>query len=832
MEIPLHARAACGADILYTDHSIAAWFETGMVRLGHPHPYPSHPDITVFHRIPMTSFRFQENMKNTPHTFFRHTASLALLATMAALPSASYSQSTWTGATSGQWGTASNWTGGVPNAIDAVVNINTALTVNVSDTGTGGTYPYTFGTLASSLASGSVVIGNNTITTDVLTAAVSTSAPIINVTNGGGTIFFYANLQGTQGLTKNGPGKFTFRFNGADQTYSGPITINGGIFGINQDSSLGDVSNDISIANGARLMIEPGSNSGTITLGTGRNITLTGAQSQISSSAAAVTGVIQGSVSGVGGLTKVDAGRLNLNGAVTYEGDTRVVGGILDFNSGTFSTTANVLVNSAAASTLDLSDLTSFTLNGATRTFVVQPGTTASGTHTVDALLSKGVNNVTVQTITAGGATGTSQGSSNLGAIRLGETNNLNVDTLNLGGFNARGEITMQSSLVSPTVTLRGTAGGSTRVANINVGSTSSGTRSGDGTMNLNGATVDALVGTMTIGSHIAAAVLASTNSFSFNSGTVDATTVILGNKTNTGTPTLTTSFNQGGGTAKVQTLTFGVNGGTDQPNFQSSYNLAAGTLRAQTLQAGTGAFAAGSARRVGWTGGTIANYDGSTNLTINGVDTSTGGRITIAASTTAAKAFAVDSGRVVTLGSNTALTAFATDVVVSKTGAGTLVLAGDSAAFGGTFEQTAGNLEIGAVNAISTFNAANFTWNGGTLNFDLSGASGSDKISLGNGVFTRGAGAASGFVFDFGGGGVAGGEYTLASFGSFGGSFAFSISNLATDLVGTLEIRELGAIDDLVLTVATAIPEPSSFGLVAGLGALGCLAGRRRRRS
>lgn len=755
-------------------------------------------------------------------------ATLALLAAISAQSSA-YAQSTWTGATGAEWGTGANWTGGVPNAIGAVANINTALTVNVSDTGTGGTYPYTFGTLASSLASGSVTIGNNTVVSDILTAAVSTGAPIIDVTNSGGTIFFYANLQGTQGLTKNGPGKFTFRFNGADQTYSGPISINGGLFGINQDSSLGDVNNDISIANGARLVIEPGSNSGTITLGTGRDITLTGAQSQISSSAIAVTGVIQGSVSGVGGLTKVDAGRLNLNGAVTYQGDTRVVGGILDFNSGTFSTTANVLVNSAIASSLDLSDLTSFTLNGATRTFVVQPGTTASGTHTVDALLSKGTNNVTVQTITVGGASGSSQGSSNLGALRLGETNNLNTDTINIGGFNARGEITMQSGLVAPTVTLRGTAGGSTRVANINVGSTSSGTRIGDGTMNLNGATVDVQVGNITIGTHIANAALSSTNSFSFNAGTVDATTVILGNKTGTGTPVLTSSFNQGGGTAKIQTLTFGVNGGTDLTNFQSSYNLAGGTLRAQNVQAGGGTFATGSVRRIGWTGGTIANFDSSTDLTINGRGTASGEIITIAASTTTAKGFAVDAGRTITLGANTSLTAGAADVVVSKTGAGTLVLGGVSSAFGGTFAHSAGALEIGAVNTISTFNAANFTWNGGTLNFDLSGSSVSDKISLGAGVFTRGAGSASGFIFDFGGGGVAGGEYTLASFGSFGGSFAFSISNLAADLEGTLSIREMGAIDDLVLTVS-AIPEPSSFGVFAGLGALGFLAGRRRR--
>jgi hypothetical protein len=36
-------------------------------------------------------------------------------------------QSTYTGATNGEWGTAANWSGGVPNAIGATVNINTPI---------------------------------------------------------------------------------------------------------------------------------------------------------------------------------------------------------------------------------------------------------------------------------------------------------------------------------------------------------------------------------------------------------------------------------------------------------------------------------------------------------------------------------------------------------------------------------------------------------------------------------------------------------------------------------------------------------------------------------
>ncbi|HMP08720.1 MAG TPA: hypothetical protein PJ982_20430, partial [Lacipirellulaceae bacterium] len=100
----------------------------------------------------------EEKKMNANTTRNRNHARLTA-AVMAALVSTNaLAQSTWTGATGGEWGDAANWTGGVPNAVDAVANINTALTVNLSDTGTAGTYPYTVGTLASNIATGSVVL--------------------------------------------------------------------------------------------------------------------------------------------------------------------------------------------------------------------------------------------------------------------------------------------------------------------------------------------------------------------------------------------------------------------------------------------------------------------------------------------------------------------------------------------------------------------------------------------------------------------------------------------------------------------------------------------------
>jgi hypothetical protein len=140
-----------------------------------------------------------------------------------------------------------------------------------------------------------------------------------------------------------------------------------------------------------------------------------------------------------------------------------------------------------------------------------------------------------------------------------------------------------------------------------------------------------------------------------------------------------------------------------------------------------------------------------------------------------------------------------------------------------GAITLNSGSLAPG--NSIGTLSGSSFTWNnGGSLVFELSGLTSSDRLSL-SGAFTKGTG--TGFTFDFGGGGLDGGTYTLTSFG--GTTFSqsdFVATNLGSGLVG---LFVLGA-TDLTLNVS-AIPEPSTFAALAGLGALGGVALRRRRR-
>lgn len=670
-----------------------------------------------------------------------HFATASTLVALFSMSAQLRAQSTWTGAPNGEWGTASNWTGGVPNAIGAVANINTALTVNVSDTGTGGTYPYTFGTLATSLANGSVTLGNNGTTTDILTAATSSGVPVINVANSSGIIFFYANLEGTQGFQKTGAGKLTFRYNGANQNYTGNITISAGILGIDRNGSLGNDNNDIVIADGARLLAEPGTNSGTITLPSTRTITLTGAQSQIGSSNVNINLVIEGNITedAAGkGLSKTDAGKVTLSGAISYTGDTRIAGGTLAIagsaalpstkalrftgNSvntfdlgGTTQTVGALLLDTyyihnriitngnlsvvgnadlrlggGIGTTHDFTGLTSFSYDGTgavDRDFILNQGGATAGVVQLDlAKTGTGNNLIKVDQVQIGTGAGV-DGVGTLATLRLGKINTIEADSMQIGGYRSSGTVNFNAGITSGTLKIRAEDGVSA-MGTLVVGSQSSGSSTRTGILDLTGGSLDAKVNNLVIGLRSAGAPIAV---MTMPAGTLEATNMLIGDMIGAGyTGTITSTFNQSGGTAKAANLIFGrENSEGSTPNFQSTLNLSGGSLLAGNIQAGSGTFSASSVRKIAWTGGIIGNLDTSTDLTVNGVS-GTGGSIIIDASTTTAKFFMADTNRTVTLGANTTLTGSG---AISKAGDGALVISGASSAYTGTIAVDAGTL-------------------------------------------------------------------------------------------------------------------------------------------
>jgi fibronectin-binding autotransporter adhesin len=721
---------------------------------------------------------------------------LAVCVAAVVAPTVATAQSTWIGASGGEWNNSANWNPAVvPNTTGTAVTFTGTTAVNLT------TFNATVGSLTYGGTGGSLVVGTTSGTDDVVTLAVSSGSPTVSATNSNATIFMCANVEGTQGITKTGAGSFTFRFNGADQTYSGPITISGGVFGINQDSSLGNVDNDITIAHGARLTVQPGSNTGTVTLPATRTITFTSGTGQFGVSPAAVTAIVSGSVSGAGGMTKTDAGNLTFNGPVSYVGATRVLGGLVDFNSGAYSGTGSILVQGGTGTQLNMADLTSVTVNGPGSTVQVQPATTASGTFVCDWILSTAANSITASSVSVGGASGSSQGSSNTGAIRLGTTNTINTGSLGLGGFNGRGEITLQSGLTSPTVTIRDTAGGSAAVANAVIGDTSSGSRSGEGLLNLNGATVDAIFGTVVVGRHIANSVNASTSGILFNSGTLQIQSGTLAVMTGTGTPTLAAAITQGGGVGKVQSLTLGLNtNGTASslPVFQSAYNLNGGTLYAGTIASGTGLSGPTATRTIAIDGGTLRNYDASTDLTANGLDATPNGivRFTLGVS---GGTIDVDVARSVSLGGFTSVSGVGG---LTKTGAGTLTIGG-SASYNGATAVNAGALLI---------------------NGDASSATGAVSVT---GATLGGAGSLGGAV-TIGSGGILApgglaGTLTTGSAVSFtdGSTLAydFNSSTLAADLLKSSGNLGLSGTVALSLTDVfgspVAVPQSTILSLV-----------------
>ena len=829
-----------------------------------------------------------------PRKFSRKT--LSLCSALACITQV-HAQSTWTGATAGEWGSAGNWTGGVPNATNAVANINTALTVNLSDTGSGGTYPYTFGTLATSLATGNVVIGSNSGTGDILSAATSSATPVVHVANSAASIFFYANLEGTQGFEKTGAGKLTFRFNGADQNYSGDIKISAGVLGINQNSSLGDDNNDLIIANGARLLAEPGSNSGTISLPSTRNITLTGAQSQIGSSNANVNLVINGTVTEDAankGLVKTDAGKVTLAGTISYTGETRIAAGtlalagsaalpssqnfrfngstgtldlggtsqtirtlVLDNTAGNKSITGggSLLINGDAVLqlsanngvTYDLSGIDAFTFNRATRAFNIQTVNVTSTTTISDLNLAKsgasgGTNAITASAMLVGG--GNSDGNNgNTARLHLGTNNSIHSTSLQVGGFNAGGIIDFQSGLSTPYLKLRGTDGTSA-MSSWKIGETSSGSRRGEGTVNLSGGSLDALVGDLSIGRHLSNASIDDTSSLSMPSGSLVATNIVLAEKTGTGTPTLTSTMTQAGGMVSTTTLTLGKDAAAGaSARLLPSYHLNGGTLHATTITAGTGAYAANSARNLNLAGGTLRNAAG-TDLSIQGLDSSTAGRINL--NVTASSSIHADAEHSVTLANFSQLSGTGP---LSKTGAGSLFINANSSSFSGTLTVSDGTL--GGASSL-----------GGSLNVQ-SGASFAPGNSPGTFSIGGDLSLAGNFDFQFTGGGTpadlvnVGGTLNLSgstvsweNLGAYTLADKFTLFSYSGTLTGTFTDHD---IDDASYTFGgglwrlnyddaeaglnggtgtkfvtiTAVPEPHA----AVLGTLGLLALLRRRR-
>ena len=147
-------------------------------------------------------------------------------------------------------------------------------------------------------------------------------------TNDAASGFAYSSIIGNShngswalGLVKLGGN--TSALGGAN-TYTGGTTVDGGVLSISNDDNLGASSGMLTL-NGGTLLTTMGINSsrnvmlGSITGNLGGTVDTDGQ-----------TDTLNGSISGMGALTKTDSGTLVLDGSNTYWGGTTISGGELD----------------------------------------------------------------------------------------------------------------------------------------------------------------------------------------------------------------------------------------------------------------------------------------------------------------------------------------------------------------------------------------------------------------------------------------------------------------------------------------------------------------------
>ena len=558
------------------------------------------------------------------------------------------------------------------------------------------------------------------------------------------------------------------RFGGANSmTLSGPVTLVGadrsvGVYGAGTLTVSGAIGDD----GGTRLLAKEGT--GTLILTAANTY---GGETRMFSGTLTLSGgnnrLPTGSTVNYTGASTLDLGATNQTVAgLSFGAD---VTGTLA-GSGTLTLTgANVNLGGAGNTTLNATGLSNFTYNNPAGTLGLNVST---ADRTANANLGGTVGITALAfNVGSGGPGGSGNGKSN--TFALGQTNTIQADTINVGrggANNGNSTLRFVSSQIAPTLTIRGTAGGTSR-ANILVGYADSNTDySGEtGTINLTtGVTdsvLDARVGTLTLGYHALGAGNfnnTTAGNFIFSLGTLDATTIKLAtagspaNKTSNGTLTVS------GGTVKVQTLRMvednGGAAGTATVNINSGSTFFIQNVTTQ----------ASGTKIINWNDGTIRNYDASTDLNI-------ASGVTINLLTAGTHTLEADTGRSITVGS-----------VLTNTGA--LTKSGDGAVI-----LTAANDYSGA----TAIRAGTLLVNG-----SLAGA-GLVTVSAGA---TLGGGGSAGAVTVDDGGVLAPGQTTLID-------NSFNLSSLALN-------------SDSILMYDLAAPQPEDDFIPSSLSDHVALAG------
>lgn len=732
----------------------------------------------------------------------------------------------WNASAGGDFNTPANWNpASVPGPGDtALFNIALSGAVTLSADASPGSI--SFDTNATGFALGA--LGGNTITT----ANGGAISILATLTAANQTFTLNAPLVLTPDSATT-PGTFTIQNNGTSA--SSTLVIAGGISsgtttatetltlgGANTGNNLvsGDITNGTASAlalvkSGAGTWTLSGAN--TYTGGTsiaGGTLVLSGGNNRLPTTGTlAFTGTsgtldVGSTTQSVSGLTFLIAGT-NSNVITGAGGTLSVTGGSVHVGGGSNTSTGS------NATTVSMTGLSNFNYTNTGGTFSVggraDVGTSVSGAGTLSM--------ATVNTITAANflVSPVSSGNSspNTGIVHLGLTNTINANTFTVGVGKATSLLDFQN-LTSPTLKIRGTAGTDAARAAVTVGVNDSGVVAGNATVDLTSggtvtSTLDAMISTLMIGQNTRnlTAGFASTGTFIMGLGTMNATTIVIGQQNavtgsnSTGAATGTLSLNGGTITATTLTLANKLATATAQA-ITSNFNLYSGTLNATTIQrgtAGTGAGANTATINFNWVDGTISNIAG-TNQTVNGntaVNGLTSGLNIVLNNTgnvSGTHTWNVSGGQTATVQDTVTLSGAGS---LTKSGTGMLVLGGANS-YSGTTTVNEGTLRFGLRSALYNGNtpdwtAANLVVNAGaTAAFNVGGAGEftSTDIDLLKSLGTNTGGFKSGSFLGL--------DTTNASGGSF--SYGSVIANPNGGL-NTLGLVKFGT-GTLVLTEAS----------------------------
>jgi autotransporter-associated beta strand protein len=578
---------------------------------------------------------------------------------------------------------------------------------------------------------GSVTVGANT------TATLSNAIPAGAITKLGGGSLSLSGLSATPasnhpGLTTIDQG--TLRLS-QDSAFTGGLTF-GASDGSANPGSL-DLANASASFAGAMSVRSINATANTITIGTGQKLTNTGDVTW-GYNVASGTPTLKLTVGG-GGEWAVTASNKTFGGAS---------GGTRNYQS-----------------EIDLSTLATFTANLRTGGSGNAGGTFRVGTNSSGAVgtynFVKLAANSTVSADTLDCSS--PSGGPGLVSLLLGSgTQVINSDTINLSR-GTRDSSALKFNTTTGTIKIRGTAGGDTDRANVNMvtGTTTGGTVTS--TLDLTGHTTDLFLGAVKVYAHAVATTSSLTNSysavFSFDQGVLDATSFQIGSKSagsfqNPGFATV----NIGGASnltnnATLGAVTMGLVSTTD-PTVSATNASLTSKLNIN-----------GSATTANFATLSMANYTGTANATINsevnilgGTTTATGGLTMAEGNKGVVNSTLTISGGSLSLGtSGVNATNGLYRTITGATATTTLTLNGGSLnlngnAIGGAGQLITTNFQSGTLSNVSEINnGAGLTKTGnGTLNLagtntyagDTSVSAGSLVISVGGSLRLRPAAA------------------------------------------------------------------------------------------